>query len=69
VNARQNAMSVKNQRDKWMNNLYPVIERGSHSIVRNKQRAAFMMGYERAILDMKAKLWQKVLEEDNAKPQ
>ena len=58
-------MSRKNQRDKWLNELYPELKSGPHSIVRTKQRGAFMMGYDLAVRDMKEKLWTKILEEEN----
>ena len=58
-------MSKNQQRTKWLDELYPEIKSGPHSIVRAKQRGAFMMGYELAIRDMKERLWSKILEEEN----
>lgn len=52
------------QRTKWLDELYPQIKSGPHSTVRTKQRNAFLMGYDLAIRDMKAKLWQRILEEE-----
>jgi len=57
-------MNPKNQRDKWLNELYPELKRGPHSSVRIKQRTAFLVGYDLAIRDMKNRLWEKILEEE-----
>jgi hypothetical protein len=57
-------MSRKDQRDKWLNELYPELKRGPHNSVRIKQRTAFLVGYDLAVRDMKNKLWEKILEEE-----
>jgi hypothetical protein len=57
-------MNRHQERTKWLNELYPEIKNGPHCTVRAKQRGAFLMGYELAVRDMKERLWEKILEED-----
>ena len=50
---------------KWLEEFYPGIKkRGPHWITRDKQRRAFLMGYERAVMDVKDRLMFKIMEEE-----
>lgn len=52
---------------KWVDHIYPDVK-GKGRNKRIAQRSSFMLGYERAILDVKAKFQSLVLEdEDNGK--
>lgn len=51
---------------KWVNQIYPEVK-GEGRNKRLMQRSAFMMGYERAILDVKSKFEMLVEETDNGK--
>lgn len=56
-------MSPTQLKQRWVNALYPEVK-GKGRNKRVTQRSAFMMGYERAILDVKAQFLLAV-EEDN----
>jgi len=55
-------MTPMQLKQKWVNALYPEVK-GKGRNKRLSQRSAFMMGYERAILDVKAQFLLAVEEE------
>jgi hypothetical protein len=57
-------MTPTQLKQKWVNTLYPEMK-GKGRNKRLSQRGAFMMGYERAILDVKAQFLLAVKEETN----
>lgn len=59
-------MTPRELKLKWVNHIYPEVKGKG----RNKslaQRSAFMMGYERAMLDVKCKFQLLIEEEENGK--
>lgn len=49
---------------KWVNQIYPEVK-GKGRNKRLAQRSSFMLGYERAILDVKAKFQLLVMEQED----
>lgn len=73
MSANPKGMSVNPRREevnptlknKWLEEIYPGIKKqGPHWMTRDKQRRAFLMGYERAIMDVKDRLMFKIMEEE-----